>query len=412
MTRVVVTDDENALEHGYLRPVQPLRTFLARRGGPLSVDGVVAVVACIACELELALSDNIEGPAWVNAVAAAGVTLPVAWRRPFPLAAPLVMIAFITGQEALNGDLIENTVTPVVTLPLAMYSMGVLLDRRRALLGFGVAQVLTWIAVILQMDRTVDGLIFALMLIGGPFLVGRIVNARMELAAHLREKAARLERDQQERARLAVAEERARIAREMHDVVAHNLSVMVVQSSAAKRMISRNPERASEALASVEKTGREALAEMRRMLDMLRGDEEKAALAPQPSIDQLDTLLDRAREAGLDVDLEVEGERRRVQSSVDLSCFRIVQEALSNTIEHADAEHAHVRLRYGREAVEVDVTDDGRGVPARDPDNGRGHGLLGMRERVAMLGGSLEAGYRAGGGFEVRATLPLEPEER
>jgi signal transduction histidine kinase len=412
MTRVVVKDDENALEHGYRRPVQPLRTFLARRGGPLSIDGVVAVVACIACELELALSDNIEGPAWVNAVAAAGVTLPVAWRRNFPLGAPLMMVAFITGQEVLNGDLIENTVTPVVTLPLGMYTMGVLLDRRRALIGFGVAQVLTWIAVILQMDRTVDGLIFALMLIGGPFLVGRIVNARVELAAHLRDKAARLEREQQERARLAVAEERARIAREMHDVVAHNLSVMVVQSSAAKRMIDRNPERAAEALASVEKTGREALAEMRRMLDMLRGDEEKAALAPQPSIDQLDGLLDRAREAGLDVDLEVEGERRRVQSSVDLSCFRIVQEALSNTIEHADAEHAHVRLRYGPKAVEVDVTDDGRGVPARDPDNGRGHGLLGMRERVAMLGGRLEAGYRAGGGFEVRATLPLEPEER
>jgi signal transduction histidine kinase len=278
-------------------------------------------------------------------------------------------------------------------------------------LGFVAALVLIWADVLIADNSTVDTLVFTLILVGGPFLVGRIVNARIMLARELREKAARLEREQQESAKLAVAEERARIAREIHDVVAHNLSVMVVQSSAARRMIDRNPERANEALVSVEHTGREALAEMRRMLDMLRGDDEEVALAPQPSIDELDALLDRAREAGLDVNLEVEGERRRVQSSVDLSCFRIVQEALSNTIKHADAEHAHVRLRYGSAEVEVDVTDDGRGV--RPQSNGHGgHGLVGMRERVAMLGGRLEAGYRADGGFEVRATLPLEPEGR
>jgi signal transduction histidine kinase len=412
MTRVLAADDENALIRGYRRAVDMFRTFLARRGGPFSIDGVIAVVALVACELELGLSDHIGGPHWVNAIAAAGVTLPVAWRRPLPLVAAPLMAAFATWQEAMNGDLIENAVTPVVTLPLAVYSMGVLLDRRRALIGYALSQALIWIAVILRADRTVDDFVFTLVLVGGPFLVGRIVSTRIELARELREKATRLEREQQERARLAVAEERARIAREMHDVVAHNLSVMVVQSSAARRMLDRNPERASEALASVEHTGREALAEMRRMLDMLRGEDEEAALAPQPSIDELDALLDRAREAGLDVDLEVEGERRRVQSSVDLSCFRIVQEALSNTIQHADANHARVRLRYGPSSVQVDVTDDGRAVSGPGADNGRGHGLVGMRERVAMLGGNLEAGYRPSGGFEVRATLPLEPEDR
>ena len=409
MTRVVGKDDENALQPGYRQLVHAFRTFLARRGGPLSIDGAIAVVACVVCELELALSDNIQGPRWVNVIAAAGVTLPVAWRKPFPLVVAPLMSAFAVWQEAMNGDLIENTVTPVFTVPLAVYSMGVLLDRRRALIGYGLTQALFWIALGIQSEQFND-YVFGFVLIGGPFLVGRIVNARVELARELREKAARLEKEQQERARLAVAEERARIAREMHDVVAHNLSVMVVQSSAARRMIDRNPERASEALASVEHTGREALAEMRRMLDMLRGADEAPALAPQPSIDELDGLVERAREAGLDVDLEVEGERRRVQSSVDLSCFRIVQEALSNTIQHADANHARVRLRYGPSSVEVDVTDDGRAV--RAPDNGRGHGLVGMRERVAMLGGSLEAGYRPNGGFEVRATLPLEPEDR
>jgi signal transduction histidine kinase len=391
--------------------VQSIRAFGARRGGPFSIDGVIAVLACLVCELELALSHNIDGPRWANAVAAAGVTLPVAWRRPYPwLAAPL-MTAFVLWQELLGGDLVENSVTPIITIPLAVYSMGVLLDRRAALIGFGVSLGLVWIGVLISASPAADDFIFTAVLVGGPFLVGRIVNARILLARELREKATRLEREQQERAKLAVAEERARIAREMHDVVAHNLSVMVVQSSAARRMIDRNPERAHEALASVEHTGREALAEMRRMLDMLRGDDEDVALAPQPSIDELDALLERAREAGLDVDLEVEGERRRVQSSVDLSCFRIVQEALSNTIKHADADHAHVRLRYGPREVEVDVTDDGSGV--RPASNGSGgHGLVGMRERVAMLGGRLEAGYRADGGFGVRATLPLEPEDK
>jgi signal transduction histidine kinase len=207
-----------------------------------------------------------------------------------------------------------------------------------------------------------------------------------------------------------VAEERARIAREMHDVVAHNVSVMVVQASAARRMIDHDPARAREALTSVEQTGREALAEMRRMLDVLRAEDERAALAPQPSIDELEALIELAREAGLDVELEVEGERRRVSSGVDLSAFRIVQEALSNTIKHAGAAHARVRLRFGDDEMEVDVVDDGHGARSAG-QNGRGQGLVGMRERVAMLGGRLEAGYRANGGFEVRATLPLKTED-
>jgi signal transduction histidine kinase len=392
--------------------VEFLRAFLARRGGPFSLDGVIAVVGCVVCQLELALSSNIDGPRWVNVVAAAGVTLPVAFRRNFPLLVAPLIAAVAVWQEALNGDLIENSVTPVVMLLLAIYSLAVLLDRTRAIVGFLLTLGLFWVDLGLsEAGGGFDDFVFSLVLVGGPFLVGRIVSARIELAAELRAKAARLEREQQEGARLAVAEERARIAREMHDVVAHNLSVMVVQSSAARRMIDRNPDRAREALHSVEHTGREALAEMRRMLDMLRGEDEAAELEPQPSIDELDALLERARKAGLDVDLEVEGERRRVQSSVDLSTFRIVQEALDNTLKHAGAEHAHVRLRYGAKAVEVDVTDDGRGVRGAE-DNGSGHGLVGMRERVAMLGGRLEAGYRPDGGFAVRATLPLEPEDR
>jgi signal transduction histidine kinase len=387
-----------------------LRALLRRRSGPFSIDGVIALAACALCELELGLSHHIEGPRWVNAVAAAGITLPLAWRRSYPaIVAPLIT-AFAAWQETMNGDLLQNSITPIVTLPLAVYSLGVLLERRTALLSFAVTMALLWLSVLVSPNDALDNFVFTLLLAGGPFLVGRIVNARVQLAHELREKARRLEREGEEKQKLAVAEERARIAREMHDVVAHNVSVMVVQASAARRMIDHDPERAREALTSVEQTGREALAEMRKMLDMLRAEDEIAALAPQPSIDELEGLLELAREAGLDVDLEVEGERRSVSSSVDLSTFRIVQEALSNTIKHAGAAHARVRLRFTDEEMEVDVVDDGSG--AHPETNGRGQGLVGMRERVAMLGGRFEAGYGANGGFEVRATLPLKTEDR
>jgi signal transduction histidine kinase len=391
--------------------VRLIRGFLGRRSGPFSPDGLIALVACAVCELELALSSNIDGPHWVNAVAAAGVTLPVAWRRRIPMVAAPLIVAFIAWQELLNGDLMENTVTPIITIPLAVYSMGVLLERRRAIVSFATTLLLLFVAVVAASQFSADTFVFFLLVVGGPFLVGRIVNARIQLARELRDKASRLEQDQAENQKLAVAEERARIAREMHDVVAHNVSVMVVQASAARRMLDHDPARAREALSSVEQTGREALAEMRRMLDVLRVEDERAALAPQPSIDELEALIDLAREAGLDVELEFEGERRRVSSGVDLSAFRIVQEALSNTIKHAGAAHARVRLRFGDEEMEVDVVDDGHGARSHG-ENGRGQGLVGMRERVAMLGGRLEAGYRANGGFEVRATLPLKTEDR
>jgi signal transduction histidine kinase len=195
-------------------------------------------------------------------------------------------------------------------------------------------------------------------------------------------------------------------------VVAHNVSVMVVQAAAARRMIDHDTTKAKDALGSVEQTGRAALKEMRRMVGMLGQGEDELLLTPQPSMDELDELIERAREAGLEVDLEVEGERKRLESGVDLSAFRIVQEALRNTLKHAGPARAQVTLRYRENDVEVDVSDNGRGVRA-PLDNGAvtGHGLLGMRERVAMLGGEIEAGYRKDGGFGVHARLPLEREE-
>src|SRR3954469_23885282 len=386
--------------------------FLAGRLAPVAIDTVVAVAACLITALELGLGSGIQGPAWVNAVGAVGSTLPIALRRRWPLGAVLAVGGAVVFQEALNGDLLENTISPIVSYPLVVYGVAAYCGRRRAFVGLVVALVLVWVVVLIE-DHSMGGdFVFTALLVFGPWLVGRIVAARGELAMELRDKADRLEREQEKQSQLAVAHERARIARELHDVVAHNVSVMVVQAAAARRMIDHDTEKAKEALGSVEQTGRSALKEMRRMVGMLGQADEELALAPQPSVDELEWLIERAREAGLDVQLTIEGEKKRLESGVDLSAFRIVQEALRNTLKHAGPARAQVKLKYGDHDVEVDVSDNGRGV--RPPaENGAvtGHGLLGMRERVAMLGGEIEAGYRKDGGFGVHAKLPLEREE-
>lgn len=379
------------------------------RRGPFGGDGLIAIAAAIACELELGLSHHIQGPRAVNAISALFVTLPIAWRRRYPLIVAPLITATLVVQSALNGDLAQNSLVPILTIPLALYALGALCSRREALIGFAASLAFGWITALIESEGA-GAFVFIAALIGGPFLVGRIVNARSQLAWAMADKAIRLEREKERQAELAVAEERARIAREMHDVLAHNVSGMVIQAQAARRMIDRDPERAHEALASVEATGREALAEMRRLLGMMRPDDEKPALTPQPSIDELQALADRARQAGLDVEMNVEGDRRRVQSSVDLSVFRIVQEALTNTVKHAGPTHAEVVIRYGETDVEVDVNDDGDGLPPAPKAGRPGQGLVGMRERVAMLGGELRAGYRKEGGWGVHARLPLTPE--
>src|SRR3954453_18174514 len=395
----------------YRRGMQRPR-FSAGRPSPVVIDTAVALVACVVAELELALSPATQGPAWVNAVAPAGATLPVAVRRRWPLAAALTVAAVVAGQEALNGDLTENSITPLLTFPMVVYAVAAWCDRRRAFAGLIAVLALIWTEVLLANNTVTSDFLFTALLVFGPWLVGRIVAARVELAAELRDKANRLEREQDKQAQLAVAQERARIARELHDVVAHNVSVMVVQAAAARRMIDHDASKAKEALGSVEQTGRAALREMRRVVGMLGQRDEELALAPQPSVEELDWLIDRAREAGLDVDLTIEGDKKRLESGVDLSAFRIVQEALRNTLKHAGPAKAQVTLKYSEHDVEVDVSDNGRGVRA-PPENGAvtGQGLLGMRERVAMLGGEIEAGYRKDGGFGVHAKLPLEREE-
>ena len=234
------------------------------------------------------------------------------------------------------------------------------------------------------------------------------VRRTREYAAQLEEKADRLEREREEEARRAVEEERARIARELHDVVAHNVSMMVVQAGGARRVLPKEPEQAGDALRSIEHTGRKALVEMRRLLDVLRTDDERRGpLEPSPGAEAIGDLVETVERAGLAVTFVVEGEPRELPPGVDLSVYRIVQESLTNSLRHGRARHARVLVRYGPSQVDLEVTDDGLGEGTQT--DGRGRGLIGMRERATLLGGNFSAGPSSDGGFAVRARLPIEP---
>jgi signal transduction histidine kinase len=236
---------------------------------------------------------------------------------------------------------------------------------------------------------------------------GFVLSRRAEQAKEMAERAHRLEREQLEAAERAVGEERARIARELHDVIAHSVSVMTVQTGAVRRLLKPDQVREREALETVEATGRQALTEMRRLVGLLREQGAMPEFSPQPGMATIDSLLDGVRAAGLPVDLEVVGEPRDLPPGVDLAAYRVVQEALTNALKYAGPAHAWVAVSWGDAALELEVSNDGRGV---GDGNGGGHGLAGMRERVSLYGGAIESGPRDGGGYVVRAHLPLEEE--
>jgi signal transduction histidine kinase len=240
--------------------------------------------------------------------------------------------------------------------------------------------------------------------VGLPALVGRMLRGRNELNRRLAGQAQALAAGRAERERAAVFAERARIAHELHDVVAHDVSVMLVQAQAARRIAASDPERAREAIAAIESTGRDALGELRRLLGVLRRGDEELALAPQPSLARLQPLVERVRAAGVPVALAVEGAPRALAPGVDATAFRIVQEALANVLRHAGASRAEVRIAYQAGDLELAVRDDGSGDGTVAPE---GHGLIGLRERVGLYGGELRAGPHGRGGYELRARLPI-----
>ena len=239
-----------------------------------------------------------------------------------------------------------------------------------------------------------------------PCALGSLVRTLRQRQGELAERSRQLEVEREENARRAVFDERVRIARELHDVVAHHVSVMGVQAGAARLVMEREPVKAAEALAGVESSSRQAVVELHRLLGFLRREGDEDDLAPQPGLRQLDDLVAQMADAELAVDLRVDGDPRPLPSTVELSAFRIVQEALTNTLKHAGVSKAQVRLCYRPGEVEVEVVDDGRGDRGAPAGSG-GHGLIGMRERVGLHGGRLTTGPRAGGGFAVQATFPV-----
>jgi signal transduction histidine kinase len=349
----------------------------------------------------------------LGAILLALQTVPIAWRRRDPMRILITTGLAITAYSALGYPLS----TGYLGIFVAFYTVAAHEPRRKAV----GAAVVTALGILVSFisyavfgtdpsgtaDMTATYLSFGL-----AWLIGDNLRVRRAYTRELEQRAADLEREREERAALAVSQERARIARELHDVVAHHVSVMVVQASGARRVLEHNPEAACDALAAVESAGRTALSEMRRMLEVLRTDE--AGVGPQPGLGELDRLAAQVREAGLPVDLSVEGSPRERPGALDLAAYRIVQEALTNTVKHAGKASARVLVRYEPEALVLDVTDDGRGAAApllTEEDLASGQGLIGMRERVALYGGTLEAGPVFPGGYRVHATFPLEPAE-
>jgi signal transduction histidine kinase len=345
-----------------------------------------------------------EGPLWLDVVLAAVIVLPLYARRRYPFEAPAATVALLIGISFFDAGLLDDDFIVWLAALAATVMFGMLSDRRRAVAGWLL--MVTAVAVATFNSSTGSGgdFVWGLITLSIGWAVGFGLAQKFRESDEARERAERAEREREEEARAAVAEERARIARELHDIVGHSVSVMTVQAAGVRSLLRPDQERVREAVTIVEQTGREALAEMRRLVGVLRRPEEAPALAPQPSLEHVDKLVAQAREAGLPVELRVEGEPVELSAGVDLTAYRLVQEGLTNAIKHARAKHAEVLVRYRNGTVELTVSDDGTGDGGGESG---GHGLVGMRERVSVYGGSLDAGPRPGGGYELHATLPV-----
>ncbi len=375
--------------------------MLARlRTNPM--DALIALAIAVVLELEIVLGGE-RGAGAASLAAGMAISVPLAWRRLVPLEVVLVYAVVGPLQGLLGGELFSGDPPLAGALAagvVAFYSLAAYAPDRRATAGLLAGVAGMWAGVFASDAVDVQSFVFSAGLIGlAPWLAGRATRAR-----RLRSEA--LERERDQRARAAASEERQRIARELHDVVAHGVVLMVLQAQGARRILDHDRERAREALEAIEETGQTALAEIRRSLGVLRDDSAPAELAPQRSLDDLGALVDEMREVGLQVDLRVRGPRRELRDGVDRSAYRIVQEALTNTIKHAGLVPTHVTVSYEPDSLVLEVADEGGGA-AGDGDAGAGQGLAGMRERVRLHGGELDAHPVAGRGFVVRARIPV-----
>jgi signal transduction histidine kinase len=367
------------------------------------------VLAAVVSALDVAVKDDPgrepHATLWFAVPAIALVILPLLARRRFPFAAPASVWVLAAALAFVDGRLIPFAAGASVAGFAAAFLLGNLRDSNQARIGLAI--VVAGAAIVVYKDPSHDAgeLIFTPLLFAIGWLAGFAMRERAEQAEAAEVRASQAEREQEAAARIAVAEERAHIARELHDIVAHAVSVMVLQVGAVRHKLPETLGEDSDALQGVERTGRTALAEMRRLLGAMRDEGEDLARVPQQGLGDLDVLLDEFGRAGLPVRLHVDGERYPLPQGLDVSAYRIVQEGLTNALKHAHASHAEVTVGYGADELRLEVRDDGDGGPPTR--NGHGHGLVGVRERVKIYGGEMTAGAASGGGFVLSARLPV-----
>jgi signal transduction histidine kinase len=332
------------------------------------------------------------------------------WRRRSPVVV-VTLAAVLQVLEAAAGVPLQQPLVPLLASVIALYALMTAASTWQAASGAAVMLVAVGVETVLQ-DKGFANFAFALVFLVGSTIVGRTVHSRTRHAAQLADRAESLERQQALTAQLAVQEERTRIARELHDVIAHTVSVMVVQAGAAEQIVARDPDRARAAMQAVQSTGREALGEMARLLGMLREDGAEIGLTPAPGLGDLPALVDSVRRSGMDVDLQLDGYPGQLPPGPELSVYRIVQEALTNVRKHAGRSRTNVHVKCSDTAIVAEIHDDGASRPTIDVAvPGAGHGLIGMRERVALYGGTLIAGPSAAGGFLVQASIPITEQQ-
>ena len=393
----------------YLQPVSQVRNVAREYWFEL----LIAFLA-IAGMIELVVGRNLPGAPttslWIAIPTVAVLVLPLFARRRFPFAGPaaywLLAIAISFGDGLLLAFIGSLGVVGLASA----FLLGNLREPMKA--GAGLIIVLVGIVIVVYNipgTQLASDLVFIPLRFVVAWVAGWALRERAERAEAAEERAVRAEREREAAARVAVAEERARIARELHDIVAHAVSVMVLQVGAVRHKLPDALAEDRDALRGVERAGRTALTEMRRLLAAMRRDGDEAELVPQPGLDGLDSLLDEIGRAGLPVELHVDGEPVPLPRGIDLSAYRIVQEGLTNALKHARASDADVTVRYGPDQLEIEVRDNGRGSATSD---GLGHGLVGVRERVKIYGGDMTAGTATGGGFVLSTRLPLSDESR
>ena len=380
--------------------------------GKYGFDALIVIVA-IGAALDVALRDDpVRAPRttpWLVVPAIAFVVLPLLFRRRFPFGAPVAVWIIAAAASFTDGRLIVFAVGASVAGIVAAFLLGNLDDPVQARIGLLVVLAATATIIYNDPQNAPGDFVFAPLLFATGWLAGWALRARAVQAEAAEQRAILAEREREAAARIAVAEERARIARELHDVVAHAVSVMLLQVGAVRHKLPEALAEDREALEGVEQAGRSALAEMRRLLGAMRRNGEGTELTPQPGLDSVDALIDEVGRAGLPVRLRLDGDRFPLPRGVDLSAYRIIQEGLTNVLKHAHASHADVTVRYGSSELQIEIRDDGRGAASTD---GLGHGLVGMRERVKIYGGEMTTGTAAGGGFVLTTRLPLSADGR